>query len=61
MYESISFCYLIMEYCSGGDLYKLMLKPEVLSTLFVREIVEQICRGLIELKGKNLIHRDLKT
>lgn len=26
VYESISFCYLIMEYCSGGDLFRFILK-----------------------------------
>jgi serine/threonine protein kinase len=50
-----------MEYCEGGDLYKFMVKSEVLHPLFVRKIIQQICLGLAELKTKELIHRDLKT
>ena len=50
-----------MEYCGGGDLFKFLMKAEGFHPLFVRERIEEICLGLIELKKKELIHRDLKT
>jgi len=37
------------------------MKAEALHPLFVRQLIEQICLGLLELKKKALIHRDLKT
>ena len=60
-FESPSFCYIVMEYCAGGDLYRFMRKSPPLHPLFVREIIEQICKGLLELKEHKLIHRDFKT
>lgn len=50
-----------MEYCQGGDLYRFLLNSEALHPLFVRKLIQQICLGLLELKSKSLIHRDLKT
>jgi serine/threonine protein kinase len=37
------------------------MKAEGMHPLFARQLIEQICMGLVELKKKALIHRDLKT
>ena len=50
-----------MEFCPGGDLFKFLMKAEGMHPLFARQLIEQICMGLVELKKKALIHRDLKT
>jgi len=60
-YESPSFCYLVMEFCRGGDLFKFLMNSQPFHPLFARQFVQQICDGLLELKKQSLIHRDLKT
>jgi serine/threonine protein kinase len=60
-YESPSFCYLVMEFCRGGDLFRFVLKSQPLHPLFARQIVLQIAEGLALLRQEKLIHRDLKT
>jgi serine/threonine protein kinase len=38
-----------------------MRKSPPLHPLFVRELIEQIAKGLFNLKQNHLIHRDFKT
>ena len=52
-----------MEYCSGGDLRKLLSQPEFVNGLpevSVRRILEQISSALLYLHSQRIIHRDLK-
>lgn len=50
--------YLMLEYCSGGDLDKLLGKRQ--NELLVQKIVHQVAQGLYVLFAKNIMHRDLK-
>lgn len=52
-----------MEYCRGGDLRRFMARTENVCGLAekdVRNILRDICRGLIYLHKERIIHRDLK-
>jgi serine/threonine protein kinase len=51
--------YLILEFCSNGDLKK-HTKHKNISENTLREYMSQIRDGLYELYTKNIIHRDLK-
>ena len=58
-YSDNSNYYLITEYCSGGDLYK-VIKNENLSELQVVCIIYQILVALNHIHKMKIMHRDLK-
>ena len=57
--------YMVLEYASGGDLYKQILKRRKEKKYFnensILKIFRQICRGLCALHEMGIIHRDIKT
>lgn len=57
-------CYIIMEYCSGGDLRKLIYdcckRGEVLTYSFLMKIIAECLLGLYVLHRAYIIHRDIK-
>ena len=60
-----SHCYLVMEFCNGGDLTSCLKKyMEAYKRPFSEEIVQylmrQIVSGLDALHSRNILHRDLK-
>ncbi|XP_077083568.1 uncharacterized protein LOC143736762 [Siphateles boraxobius] len=53
--------YIVMEYCEGGDLSKLMEKQKgVFEEKQILDWLVQICLALQYLFKKNIIHRDIK-
>ena len=54
-----NYFYLILEYCSGGDLYHL-IKRNKLSEDISKNYMNQLANVLQYLKENNIIHRDLK-
>ena len=57
------YCYLIIEYCNGGDLAEHLAENsegEEFSEGEAQDIFMQICEGFVYLKQFNIIHRDLK-
>lgn len=56
------FFYLILEFCGGGDLQRLIRtrKSGRLSERLVRRLVRDLAAGLSFLSSQNLIHRDIK-
>jgi serine/threonine-protein kinase ULK/ATG1 len=56
------FFYLILEFCGGGDLQRLIRtrKSGRLSEQLVRRLVRDLAAGLTFLSSQNLIHRDIK-
>lgn len=55
-----NYVYLIIEYCSGGDLSKAFKKDHKYTESDIRTYFRQIAKGLKYLRSKNIIHRDLK-
>ncbi|XP_019635270.1 PREDICTED: inhibitor of nuclear factor kappa-B kinase subunit beta-like [Branchiostoma belcheri] len=55
--------FLAMEFCSGGDLRKVLSRPENycgMREIDVRNVVRHIASGVEYLHSKRIIHRDLK-
>ncbi|XP_060588083.1 inhibitor of nuclear factor kappa-B kinase subunit alpha-like [Ruditapes philippinarum] len=54
---------LAMEYCSGGDLRRILNQPQNccgLKEFAIRSLIHDVSAGLEYLHGKKIIHRDLK-
>ena len=52
--------YLMLEYCSGGDLMQVIRSRGAQSEAQTRIYLVQLAHGLQHLRLRNLIHRDLK-
>eukprot|EP00826_Nyctotherus_ovalis_P028185 TRINITY_DN2223_c0_g1_i7.p1 TRINITY_DN2223_c0_g1~~TRINITY_DN2223_c0_g1_i7.p1 ORF type:complete len:394 (-),score=57.42 TRINITY_DN2223_c0_g1_i7:139-1320(-) len=59
-HESEKYLYVIMEYCSGGDLYQRILKQEKFSEDDAVAVVEELLRAVEYCHCRGVIHRDLK-
>ncbi|XP_072038604.1 serine/threonine-protein kinase ULK3-like [Amphiura filiformis] len=54
------YIYLVMEYCSGGDLSVFIRKKQALPERFVRRFLQQLASALQFLHSQNITHMDLK-
>ncbi|CAA6656108.1 unnamed protein product [Spirodela intermedia] len=52
--------YLVLEYCTGGDLAAFITRHGRVSEAVARHLMQQLASGLQVLRENNLIHRDLK-
>ena len=51
---------LILDYCSGGDMFEYILKGPPVSLLQFRKISQKLLSALLFCKEKNVYHRDIK-
>eukprot|EP00755_Sulcionema_specki_P007054 Sspe_Gene.37197::Locus_17943_Transcript_1_1_Confidence_1.000_Length_2107::g.37197::m.37197/K08269/ULK2, ATG1; serine/threonine-protein kinase ULK2 len=51
---------LMLEYMKGRDLHRYMKKGQAIPPAVVEHLFGDLCEGLKELVGRNVIHRDLK-
>jgi calcium-dependent protein kinase len=59
-YESDEEVHLIMEYCSGGELFEYLLNQKVLNERKTAKLFEQIVRAVFYCHKNAICHRDLK-
>ena len=52
--------YIVMEYCSGGELFGEIVKRKSFNEINAAQIMYQIFSALAYMHGKNIVHRDLK-
>nr|XP_039272053.1 serine/threonine-protein kinase ULK3-like isoform X1 [Styela clava] len=55
-----NYIYIIMEYCSGGDLSRFISTRRMLPEFFVKRFLQQIASALQLLHNHNISHMDLK-
>lgn len=60
VYEDVHGVHLILELCSGGELFDRIVGRDRYSEFDAAAVVRQIARGLEALHKANIIHRDLK-
>ncbi|KAJ3314741.1 hypothetical protein HDV04_005747 [Boothiomyces sp. JEL0838] len=59
-FEDSEYVYLVMEYCSNGNMYEYLQSVGYLKEEKVRRVMEQLVDGLLYLHSNGIIHRDLK-
>ncbi|ORX66615.1 Pkinase-domain-containing protein, partial [Linderina pennispora] len=70
-FEDSQYVYIVMELCSHGDIWRYLrnrgkldksLTTELapLSEAEARHVMQQVCRGIAYLHGRQILHRDLK-
>eukprot|EP00931_Biecheleriopsis_adriatica_P124529 TRINITY_DN99675_c0_g1_i1.p1 TRINITY_DN99675_c0_g1~~TRINITY_DN99675_c0_g1_i1.p1 ORF type:complete len:330 (-),score=69.49 TRINITY_DN99675_c0_g1_i1:72-1028(-) len=60
MFESADTAYLVMELCSGGELFEGVVEAGSMSEKQACVLMKQICSTLSHLHARRICHRDLK-
>ncbi|PKA51190.1 Calcium and calcium/calmodulin-dependent serine/threonine-protein kinase [Apostasia shenzhenica] len=60
VYEDMYGVHLVLELCSGGELFDRIVSQDRYSEVEAAEVVRQIASGLGALHRANIVHRDLK-
>ncbi|XP_012084908.1 calcium and calcium/calmodulin-dependent serine/threonine-protein kinase [Jatropha curcas] len=60
VYEDQNGVHLVLELCSGGELFDRIVRKDKYSEREAATVVRQIAKGLDALHGANIVHRDLK-
>ena len=60
MWEWGQLYFIVMEYCSGGELYQYMLEKKMVEEPELYKIISQIGSILIYLENHQISHRDMK-
>ena len=59
-FQDDTYLYLVMEYCPGGDLMKILIKEDILSEPVTRFYMAECAAAIACLHDLDYVHRDLK-
>merc|ERR1719273_430521 len=59
-FQDDMYLYLVMEYCPGGDLMKILIKEDILSEPVTRFYMAECAAAIFHLHELDYVHRDLK-
>lgn len=59
-FEDSEYVVMVLEYCSGGDLYRFVKRRGRLDTATVQRLARDLVRGIAFLHSHGIMHRDLK-
>lgn len=62
VFDTSSFCFIISEFCEGGDLYRcLRASSNGLPESVVQQFGREVALALQKLRDSSIIHRDIKS
>eukprot|EP01053_Blabericola_migrator_P002017 Blabericola_migrator_1__2016@NODE_154_length_12740_cov_225_658329_g135_i0_p2_GENE_NODE_154_length_12740_cov_225_658329_g135_i0NODE_154_length_12740_cov_225_658329_g135_i0_p2_ORF_typecomplete_len671_score71_29Pkinase/PF00069_25/1_3e49Pkinase_Tyr/PF07714_17/1_1e28Kdo/PF06293_14/2_8e13Kinaselike/PF14531_6/2_7e09WaaY/PF06176_11/7_7e07Pkinase_fungal/PF17667_1/2_3e06RIO1/PF01163_22/2_9e05APH/PF01636_23/0_0016APH/PF01636_23/7_1e02YrbLPhoP_reg/PF10707_9/0_0067Choline_kinase/PF01633_20/5_3e03Choline_kina len=59
VFQDAHFTYLVTEYCSGGELFRLVVERKCFTESFVKAIALQLALALLSLHKNGICHRDV--
>jgi len=59
-FQDVTYLYLVMEYCAGGDLMSILMKKDILSEDETRFYMSELATAIFSVHKLNYVHRDLK-
>jgi calcium-dependent protein kinase len=59
-YDREDYLYLVMEYCSGGDLIDRLSDNEPFTEFHAANIMKKLMKAVIHCHSSKIIHRDIK-
>jgi len=59
-FQDLTYLYLVMEYCGGGDLMGLLIKKDILSDNDARFYISELAAAIDHVHELGFVHRDLK-
>ena len=59
-YENERVCFVVLEYCEGGEVFQRLTKQRVFTESHVAHIMKQLFSALMYCHNHNICHRDLK-
>jgi len=60
VYQDSSYFHLVMEYCSGGELFERIAEKQRYNEIEGAAIMKKICSAVKYLHENGIVHRDLK-
>lgn len=60
LFDKNNFCFLIMEYCDGGEIFNKIIEYTYFSEQLARHVFVQLLLAVEYLHKKHIVHRDIK-
>jgi len=59
-FQDVTYLYLVMEYCAGGDLMSILMREDILNEHWTRFYMAELAEAIQSVHKLNYVHRDLK-
>jgi calcium-dependent protein kinase len=60
VYEDVKFIYIVIDYCSGGELFDKIIAADAYNERDAANLMQQMFKSVSYLHQRGIVHRDLK-